>query len=254
MSNEKDLGLSPQGIPVAQAIPLKGPLKMLADHMTRSQQMYAPLTITGAADVTEFEAFRRQLVAKVEKEAGVHISFTHLAVKILAQSLRQHPILNSTLTEDKILILAEINVGIAAALESGFLIVPVIKGADRKSIIEIAREGAEITERARQNRLTLQDVTGGTFTLSNAGALGIRRSSGILEWSTPIITVPQSAILATGAISEVPVAREGKVIVRAMLPTSLTVDHRVINGIPAGQFIRTVNSLFEYPERIELGI
>jgi pyruvate dehydrogenase E2 component (dihydrolipoamide acetyltransferase) len=202
-------------------------------------------------DLKAFEEFRQGLVRKVEEETGVHISFTHLIIKALAQSIFQHPIMNSTLVEDEILILGEINIGVAVALESGMLIVPVIKNADKKSISEIAEEGNALTAKARENRLGLDDVTGGTFTLSNAGMFSSGRGAG---FSTPIITEPQSAILGLGASYQKPVVRAGEIVVSTVLPTSLTIDHRVINGVPAAQFMGTFNSLLESPDKIELGM
>ncbi len=100
MSEREDLGLSPHGVPVAEVIPLRGVYKMIADHMMRSHLGYAAYTIMGEVDLQAFEVFRKELVAKVEDEFGVHISFTHLVVKVLGQSLREHPIMNSTLVED----------------------------------------------------------------------------------------------------------------------------------------------------------
>jgi len=254
VSEEKDLGLSPQGVPVAEVLPLRGVRKMLAEHMLRSHLGYASFTLMGEADVSEFQTFRREVATRVEQEAGVHLSFTHFMVKVLAQSIRQHPIINSTLVEDSILILADINIGVAVAIEGGFLVVPVIKQADRKSILEVAREGGRLADKARNHKLTLEDVTGGTFTLSNAGAFGPRSSEGGGSWSTPIITEPQSAVLALGAIRQAAVVRGGQIVIRAMLPTSLTVDHRVINGVPAGDFIRTVNHLLERPDEVDFGL
>lgn len=251
MSDREDLELSPHGVPIAEVIPLRGVYKMLADHMIRSHLGYAAYTIMGEVDLKAFEIFRKELVTRVEDETRVHISFTHLIVKVLAQSILKHPIMNSTLVEDSVLILGEVNIGVAVALETGMLVVPVIKNADRKSIVEIAESGIELAEKARTNKLGLDDVTGGTFTLSNAGMFGGRSEAG---YSTPIITEPQSAILGLGASYQKPVVREGEIVISTVLPTSLTIDHRVINGVPAAQFMSTFNSLLENPDQIDLGI
>jgi pyruvate dehydrogenase E2 component (dihydrolipoamide acetyltransferase) len=229
MSENGDLRLSPHGIPVAKVIPLRGVIKMLADHMMRSHLGYAAYTVMGEVDLKAFEAFRKELVHKVEEERGVHISFTHLIVKVIAQSI----------------------LGVAVALETGMLVVPVIKAADKKSILEIAERGIELAEKARTNKLGLDDVTGGTFTLSNAGMFGRSSEAG---YSTPIITEPQSAILGLSASYEKPVVRNGEIVISRVLPTSLTIDHRVINGVPAAQFMGTFNSLLENPDQIDLGI
>ena len=251
MSENEDLRLSPHGIPVAEVIPLRGVYKMLADHMMRSHLGYAAFTVMGEVDLKAFEDFRKELVQKVERDTGVHISFTHLIVKVIAQSIIKHPIMNSTLVEDEILILGEVNIGVAVALETGMLVVPVIKEADKKSIIEIAEAGIALAKKARENKLGIDDVTGGTFTLSNAGMFSRSAEAG---FSTPIITEPQSAILGLSASYEKPVVRQGEIVISRVLPTSLTIDHRVINGVPAAQFMGTFNSLLENPDRIELGI
>jgi pyruvate/2-oxoglutarate dehydrogenase complex dihydrolipoamide acyltransferase (E2) component len=130
-------------------------------------------------------------------------------------------------------------------------VVPVVKGADRKSIVEIAESGIELAEKARTNILGLDDVTGGTFTLSNAGMFSGHAEAG---YSTPIITEPQSAILGLSASYEKPVVRAGEIVIITVLPTSLTIDHQVINGVPAAQFMGTFNSLLENPDQIGLGI
>lgn len=251
MSENDDLRLSPHGIAVAEVIPLRGVHKMLADHMMRSHLGYAAYTIMGEVDLKAFEEYRKELVQKVEADDGVHISFTHLIVKVIAQCIRKHPIMNSTLVEDEILILDEVNIGVAVALPTGMLVVPVIKHADRKSIVEIAEAGIALAEKARTNKLGLEDVTGGTFTLSNAGMFSRSAEAG---YSTPIITEPQSAILGLSASYEKPVVRDGEIVISRVLPTSLTIDHRVINGVPAANFMGDFNSLLEEPGKIDLGI
>jgi pyruvate dehydrogenase E2 component (dihydrolipoamide acetyltransferase) len=254
MSDFSDFGLSPQGVPVAEVIPLRGALKILSEHMTRSQLSYAPFTLMGEADVTESKPFWRDVATSLEESTGAHVSFTYFMVKVLAQSLRQHLMINSTLVGESVLVLADVNIGVAVALKSGFLVVPVIKQADHKSILEVAQEGMQLTDRAHRQELGLDDVTGATFTLSNAGGFGPRSCPGVGSWSTPIISFPQSAILALGAMHEAVVPIAGQIVIRTLLPTSLTVDHRIINGAPAGEFVRTINHLLECPKEIDLGL
>lgn len=254
MNDKAEVELSPQGVPVAGSILLKGRLKTLADHMMRSHLGYAAFTHLSEVDATEFEKLWRKLAQKVEDENGVHLSFTHIIIKALAQCLKKYPIINSTLLEDKILLLADINVGVAVAIANDMLIVPVIKHADRKTVLEIAEEGNELMDRARNNRLALDDVSGGTFTLTNFGMFGPRKATGAGVWTTSIIVEPQSAILGLGGLYQKPVARNGEITIRTMLPTSLTIDHRVINGIPALQFMNTFYELIESPETIDIGI
>lgn len=254
MSEEKGVNLSPGGVAIAETIPLRGPARMLADHMARSHAQYAAFTNMAEVDATDFEAFRKRQAARIDKEYGERVSFTHFIIRILAQCLEAHPAINSTLDEDRILILSEINIGFAVAIASGMLIVPVVKHADEKSVLEIAARSNDLTERARGGRLTLEDVTGGTFTLTNAGMFRHKSATSTGGWSTPIITIPQSAILGLGALYQKPVVRDGEIAIRTMLPTSFTIDHRVINGVPAIEFMNAFFEYIEKPAKIELGI
>jgi pyruvate dehydrogenase E2 component (dihydrolipoamide acetyltransferase) len=254
MSEVGGTNLSAGGVAIAETIPLRGPVRMLADHMARSHAQYAAFTNMGEVDATGFEAFRARLAAQIDREYGERVSFTHFIIKILAQCLEAHPAINSTLDEDQILILAEINIGFAVALASGMLIVPVVRHADEKSVVQIAEECSALAERARSGRLTLEDVTGGTFTLTNAGMFRHKSATSTGGWSTPIITIPQSAILGLGALYQKPVVRNGEIAIRTMLPTSFTIDHRVINGVPAIEFMNAFYEHIENPEMIELGI
>jgi len=254
MSEMEEQEHSPHGIAVAETIPLRGQLKMLANHMAKSHKEYATFTNLGEVDATEFATYRKDLTARMEREYDVRVSFTHVLLKVLGHCLKQHPIINSTLDEERILILDEINIGFAVAMESKMLIVPVMRGVDQKSILEIAEEANGLTERARENRLTLDDVTRGTFTLTNAGMFRRKSATRTGGWSTPIITMPQSAILALSRLYQKPVVRDGEIVVRTMLPTSFTIDHRVINGVPAIQFMNTFYDYIENPDTIDLGV
>jgi pyruvate dehydrogenase E2 component (dihydrolipoamide acetyltransferase) len=254
MSEGEGTSLSPGGVAIAETIPLRGPARMLADHMARSHAQYAAFTNMGEVDATDFEAFRGRLSAQIDREYGERVSFTHFIIKLLAQCLEAHPAINSTLHEDQILILSEINIGFAVALASGMLIVPVVKHADEKSVVQVAEECNTLAERARSGRLTLDDVTGGTFTLTNAGMFRHKSATSTGGWSTPIITIPQSAILGLGALYQKPVVRNGEIAIRTMLPTSFTIDHRMINGVPAIQFMNAFCEYVENPLTIDFGM
>jgi pyruvate dehydrogenase E2 component (dihydrolipoamide acetyltransferase) len=254
MSEKNAMSESSQGVAIAEIIPLRGQTRMLADHMARSHAQYAAFTNMGEVDATDFEIFRKGLAPRLEEERGTRPSFTHFVIKTLAHCLRQHPIVNASLEQDRILVLAEINIGFAVALANGMLIVPVVKNAHDKSVLEIAEQCNALSERARSGRLTLDDVTGGTFTLTNAGMFRHKSATSTGGWSTPIITIPQSAILGLGALYQKPVVRDGKIAVRTMLPTSFTIDHRVINGVPAIQFMNTFYEYVENPMTIDLGM
>lgn len=239
-----------RGIPVREIISLKGMRKMAAEHLAKSHAQVAAVTSFGEVDATEFVALRERLAAEPNRTGGVRLTYTPLLVKTLAQVLTRHPSLNAMLAEDalEIRVYAEVNIGVAVALPDGNLIVPVVHQADRKSLPEVATRVAEVTERARRGALTPEDVRRGTFTLSNVGMV---RGVG---WSTPIVHLPQAAILGTGRIESKPVVRDGAIVIRSVLPISLTWDHRIVNGVPVGQFLGTLIDLLEHPEGLELGI
>lgn len=239
-----------RGIPLREVIPLKAMRKMAAEHLARSHAQVAAVTSLGEVDVTELVALRDRLASGPERTGGVRLTYTPLLVKALAQALIRHPSLNAALAEDatEIRLYAEVNIGAAVALPDGNLIVPVVHQADRKSLAEVATRLADVTERARRGALTPEDVRRGTFTLSNVGMV---RGVG---WATPLVHLPQAAILGTGRIELKPVVRDGVIVVRSILPISLTWDHRIVNGVPVGQFLETLTDLLEHPEKLELGI
>lgn len=239
-----------RGIPVREIISLKGMRKMAAEHLAKSHAQVAAVTSFGEVDATEFVALRERLAAEPNRTGGVRLTYTPLLVKTLAQVLTRHPLFNAMLAEDalEIRVYAEVNIGVAVALPDGNLIVPIVHQADRKSLPEVATWVAEVTERARRGALTPEDVRRGTFTLSNVGMV---RGVG---WSTPIVHLPQAAILGTGRIESKPVVRDGAIVIRSVLPISLTWDHRIVNGVPVGQFLGTLIDLLEHPEGLELGI
>ena len=238
-----------QGIPVAQVIPLKATRKLIADHMIQSHLTSARVTSLHEIDVTELVARREELVKSPEKTDGLKISYTHLLIKAVAQTLRKHLILNSALVEKEILIFEHINIGVAMSLPDGNLIVPVIHRADQKSILEIARRTKELEEKAQKGKLLVADVQKGTFTLSNVGMLPESR------WFTPIINQAQCAIFGTGAIRQIPAVREGQIVIRWVITTSVTYDHRILNnGIYIEYFIQTLAQLLQDPSQLELGL
>lgn len=239
-----------RGIPVREVIPLKGMRKMAADHLAQGHAQVAAVTSLGEVDVTELVSLRERLAAEPARTAGVRLTYTPLLVKALGQALGRHPQLNAALAEDapEIRVYAEVNVGVAVALPDGNLIVPVVHRADCKSLPEVATRVADVTERARRGALTPEDVRRGTFTLSNVGMV---RGVG---WATPIVHLPQAAILGTGRIEPKPTVRDGAIVVRSILPISLTWDHRIVNGVPVGQFLETLADLLGHPGKLELGI
>jgi pyruvate dehydrogenase E2 component (dihydrolipoamide acetyltransferase) len=221
-------------------IPLQGMRRTIAERMTASYQTAPHITLTVRVDMGAFEEARAQLNARAEATGQPSVSVTALLVKAVAQTLRRHPWLNSTLRDQEIHLLPEININVAVALDDG-LIVPVVHGADRKSVTEISAEVRDLVARAREGRLTPADVTGGTFTISNLGPFGI-------EQFTAIINPPQAAILAVGATRPEPVAdEEGQVIVRPVMRMTLSADHRIVDGAVAAHFLTDLREVLEKP-------
>ena len=238
----------PHGVAIAEVIPVTAMRKMMADHMIKSHLEAARGTILEEIPADGLVKLRSELVEDLEKTDGVKISYTHLFIKALAQALRQHMIINSTLIENEIQVLEDINMGIAIALPDGNLIAPVIHNADKKNIVEIAKRALELQEKAKTGKLILDDVKRGTFTLTNIGMLPESR------WTTPIINQSQCGILATGAIRKVPVVRDDQIVIGTVVSVSFTFDHRIVNGLPAALFINTLSKLLEDPSQLELGI
>ncbi len=229
---------------VATIIPLKGMRRSIAEHMHRSLSVAAQLTYMGEADMSEVVSLRHQLLAH-EQELDAHITFNDILVVAVARALHSVPILNSSLVGDEVLVWDDINIGVAVALERGLeggLIVPVVRNADRKSLRQVSGEIAALVEKARTNRLSPDDVAGGTFTVTNLATV-----AGGWFIGTPIINQPQSAIIATGAVSDRPVARNGQVVIRPIMPFSLTFDHRVVDGAPAAKFAARLIELLAEP-------
>lgn len=229
-----------QGIRVKMTIPLKGMRKRIADNMHHSLSVAAQLTTMGEIDMASMVSLRNELILK-ENVLGTRITYTDLFVFVLSRVLNNHPLLNSSLIDNEIKIWEDINIGVAVAIDDG-LIVPVVKNADRKSLVEISQTIKTLTQKARSGQLVLDEVTGGTFTLSNVGALG-----GRWTFETPILNHPESAIIRTSAITDRVVAREGQIVIRPIATCSLTYDHRVIDGAVAARFMTSVISAMENP-------
>ncbi len=229
--------------PAAEVVPLQGMRRTIAERMTTSYRTAPHITFTVRVDMSGFKKARARLNARAEATGQPHVSATALIVKAVAWALKRHPWLNSTLRDEEIHLLPEINVGVAVALEEG-LIVPVVHQADRKSVAEIAAEMNDLVTRAREGRLTPADVAGGTFTVSNLGPFGI-------EQFTAIINPPQAAILAVGATQLEPVVdEEGQVVVRPVMRMTLSADHRVVDGARAARFLTDLREALEAPTLI----
>lgn len=209
--------------------------KTIARRMTASLQTTAQLTLIAEADVTELVARRQELHQQFD------VTYTDLIVQAVARALAEHPQLNARLVEDELQIFQDINIGIAVAREAG-LIVPVLRAVNQKSLREIATEARALMERARADRLTEQDLSGGTFTVTNLGMFGI-------DAFTPILNLPEVAILGVGRIVEraTRASERDGILWKQMLTLSLTIDHRALDGAPAAAFLQTVCHQLQAP-------
>ncbi len=229
-----------QGKRVKFTMPLRGMRGAIAENMQRSLATSAQLTLMGEIDAAELVKLRETLTGQ-EASLGVRVTYTDIFVFVIARLLHDHPLINSSIAGGEIKLWDDVNVGVAVALDDG-LIVPVVRGADRKSVVEISREVKALAEKARTGKLIPDDIAGGTFTITNLGALG-----GGYRFETVIINPPESAILGTGGISDRVVARNGQVVIRPVLTYYFTYDHRVITGSVAASFIQALTRVIENP-------
>jgi 2-oxoglutarate dehydrogenase E2 component (dihydrolipoamide succinyltransferase) len=213
--------------------------KRIAENLLQSQQATAHLTTFNEIDMSAVVALRERLKERVEKEHGVKLSFMPFFVKATCIALEQFPAVNALVDGDTIVYRHYVNMGIAVAVAAG-LVVPNIKDADRKSMLDVSREIADLAKRARDTKLTMEDLTGGTFTITNGGVFGSLIS-------TPIINYPQVAILGLHKTQDRPVAISGQVEIRPMMYVALSYDHRIIEGQHAVQFLVRVKELMEDP-------
>ncbi len=224
---------------------MSGTRKAIAKNMERSKYTSPHVTSTDDADVTALWNVRKK-EKEVAEDRGVHLTFLPFIVKAAISALRQFPRMNASLDETTGEIVKKnyYNIGIAVATDDG-LMVPNIKDADTTSILKIAKEMNELAEQARNHELGLDDMRGGTFTITNYGSIGGR-------YGTPILNYPEVAILGTGTISDEPVVRNGEVVVRKMLPLSVTFDHRVVDGAYVARFMNELIKHLVVPDLLLL--
>lgn len=227
---------------VAEVREMSAQRKVIAEKLCRSHLTAAHVTLTTSVDMTETTALRERLTPEIESKTGTRLSYTDMIVKVVAGVLREYPILNSSLEGDKIKLFADINIGVAVALEDS-LIVPVVHNADKKSLAQIASYMEERIEKARRSGLSVDEVTGGTFTVSNLGIYDI-------EVFTPIINPPECAILGVGKIIRKPWVVRDQVEVRPIATLSLSFDHRIIDGATAARFLQKIKETLERPQTL----
>jgi len=228
-----------------ERIPLRGVRRSIAKAMVKSKYTAPHVSAMDEADVTELWQIREK-EKKVAESKGIKLTILPFVIKAVIAGLTEHPYLNATLDDDseEIILKKYFNIGLATDTPEG-LMVPVVKLAKEKSIFELAQESAQLAEKARNRTIDLADLKGGTFTITNYGAV-----RGI--YGTPIINHPEVAILGIGKIQEKPVVRDEKVVIRRILPLSLSFDHRVVDGAEAARFLSTVIARLEDPDLILL--
>ncbi|HEV2232319.1 MAG TPA: dihydrolipoyllysine-residue succinyltransferase, partial [Terriglobia bacterium] len=211
--------------------------RLIAEHMVASKNTSAHVATVFEVELTRVFELRAQHGAEFEKRNGLKLTYTPFFVRATVEAIRESPILNSSVEGTNVVYKRDVNIGVAVALETG-LIVPVIKRADEKNFLGIARAVQDLAERARAKKLSVEDVQGGTFTITNPGIFGSL-------FGTPIINQPQVAILGVGAIEKRPVVRHDAIAVRPMVYLTLSFDHRIIDGAVADQFMRRVKTYLE---------
>ena len=213
--------------------------KRIAENLLQSQHATAHLTTFNEVDMSALNSLRDKFKEKVEKQYGVKLTFMPFFVKAACVALRDFPTINAQVDGDSIIYKHYVNMGIAVASDQG-LVVPNIKDADRKGTLEISQDISNLAKRARDTKLTMDDLTGGTFTITNGGVFGSLVS-------TPIINFPQVGILGLHKTQDRPVALNGQVVIRPMMYIALSYDHRIVEGQQAVQFLVRVKELIEDP-------
>lgn len=216
----------------SETIPLKGIRRTVAERMSESYRTAPHATVTMNVDMSHVMELRERL-----KKRGTRVSYNAILIKATAEALREFPILNSTLKGGEIKVWRRINICVAIDTPSG-LVAPVIKDADQRSLLELTEAVEGLASRARGERLRVEDMKGGSFTLTNLGMLGV-------DQFQPIINPPQAAILAVGRISERPIVEEGEVVVRPVAALSLAFDHRIVDGAPAARFLGRMREILQ---------
>ncbi len=224
-----------------ERIPLHGIRRIIAEKMVKSRRTAAHVTHVDEVDMTELVALRQKMKGDAEA-SGVKLTYLPFIVKAVVRALNDHPYLNSSLDDEKseIVFKKYYNIGIAAAAPDG-LVVPIVKDADQKSVMQVAREIETLSEKARTGKLELNELQGGTFTITNIGRFG-----GVL--STPIINYPEVAIMGVHKITPRAVAKDGQVSIREMTYLSLSFDHRVLDGAEAALFTNDVIKYLQNPQ------
>jgi pyruvate dehydrogenase E2 component (dihydrolipoamide acetyltransferase) len=232
----------PAGIEAGEVveIPLTNMRRTIAKRLAQSMQSAPHFYVTSVIDTGKLSELRTQINAYAATDPNpIKVSFNDLIIKAVAVALLRMPQVNVSFAEDKLIQKKQVHIGVAVALEQG-LIVPVLHNADKRGILDIARESRRLAEAARTNKLKAEDLSGGTFTVSNLGMFDV-------DSFTAVINPPESAILAIGSITPTPVVVDGQVVVRDRMKVTLSSDHRALDGAVAARFLQEVKRLLEEP-------
>lgn len=229
---------------IAERLPLKGVRGVIANRMGASSRATARVTLFMEVDATEFVNLRGKLKTAHESEWGFAPGYNDLLAKACACALRRFPYMNARINGDVIERLSKVNIGIAVDAEKG-LYVPVIRDVDQKDLRTIGTEFRQRVEEIRNNKILPEALSGGTFTITNLGTYDV-------DGFTPVINLPEAAILGVGRITPKPVVRDGQIVVRNILTLSLAFDHRLVDGAPAAKFLQYIKELVEIPNEVTL--
>jgi pyruvate dehydrogenase E2 component (dihydrolipoamide acetyltransferase) len=230
------------GLMVREVVPLSETRRIIGKRLNSSLNTMAQVTLVFEADASEMVRLREAKLPEMEAKVGVRLTYTDILVKAVARGLREFPMMNSALEEDGIKLIDEVNIGVAVATERG-LIVPVLRNADTTDLLGVVTAMKDMAARGRAGKLTLKEVTSGTFTITNLGMTAV-------DSFTPIINPPQVGILGVGRIAKKPVAVGDAVEIRPRITFSLTFDHRVVDGFTAAEFLRKVVEILESSEKL----
>ncbi|MBI5014477.1 MAG: 2-oxo acid dehydrogenase subunit E2 [Deltaproteobacteria bacterium] len=222
-----------------RSVPFSGMRRIIAENMQASLHNAAQLTVFAEVDVSDTVRFRDLVREEYRGREDVKVSLNDIVVLATSRVLKRFPIMNSTLVGEEILLHDAVHMGVAVALPEG-LIVPVLRDADQKGLLQIAREARELARKAREGGLTVDEVTGGTFTITNVSMFQV-------DGFTPILRAPETGILGLGRVKEKPAVHDGQIAIRSMMFLSLTFDHQVVDGAPANEFLQTVARYLEHP-------
>jgi pyruvate dehydrogenase E2 component (dihydrolipoamide acetyltransferase) len=236
---EKKTAPAPAGITIKSSKPLEGIRKVVAERMSYSKSNIPHIVLNVKADATQLIILREKLKEKMLEKYGIRITYTDFLLKSAAVALRENLEVNSTFSDGNYIIYDNVNIGMAISLEGG-LIVPTIFDCDRLEVMDVAKKRIELIGKAREGKLSLEEISNGTFTVTNLGMYGVRSFS-------PIINPPQAAILAIGEIYTEPAVVDGKIKPESFMNLSLSCDHRIIDGVIGAKFLKRIAELIENP-------